>query len=174
MTTNTLPDIGTPTTDEAPARLVWRQQYDFARDAIEQRLSDSVPVGDSMTEQHHGDATDLNLILRNMGVSDGSIIPTNLGIKIDPAWYGDFSNAVDLQTALNQMQEAERRFMTLPAQMRALFENKWYKLHEWVNDPTNLDEAIKLRMLSAPPDWIPPDARKPPIPTPAPSTAPTT
>lgn len=150
MTTDTLPDIGTPTTDDTPARIVWRQQYDYKRDAIERALSDSTPEGDSMTEQHHADDADLNIVLARMGVTDGSKIPSELGIRIDPSWYGDFSNAVDLHTAMEQMREAQHRFMTLPAGLRAKFDNNWTKLHDWVTNPDNLDEAIELKMLTRP------------------------
>lgn len=175
MTTDTLPDIGAPTTPDAPARIVWRQQYDYNRDAIERALSDSRPVGDTMTEQHHAADADLNVVLRRFGVTDGSKIPTDAGIRIDPSWYGDFSNAVDLHTALEQMRAAEERFMTLPAELRAKFDNRWTHLHDWVNDPRNLDEAIALKMLTPPKDWIPPENRpKPTIPTPTPIPAPAT
>lgn len=171
---DSLPDIGTPTTADTPARIVWRKQYDYARDAIERRLSDSVPEGESMTEQHHADNADLNIQLARMGVTDGAKIPANLFAKVDPSYYGDFSNAVDLHTALEQMREAERRFMELPAELRAKFDNKWANLHEWINDGKNLDEAIRLKMLTPPEGWVAPENRKPPIPTPPASTPATT
>lgn len=174
---DSLPDIGTPTTAEAPARIVWRQQYDSKRDAIEAQLAAYQPIGETMTVQHMKDETDLNIVLQRFGVGDGSQLPalSQVGIKIDPSWYGDFSNAVDLHTALEQMREAEARFMTLPATLRAKFENNWANLHEWVNDPKNLDEAIHLKMLTPPDGWIPPENRpKPPVPTPAPQPTPAT
>lgn len=170
MTTDTLPDVGAPATDDTPPRIVWRQQYDYKRDAIERALSDSIPVGDSMTEQHHSDSADLNLQMARMGISDGSRLPAQTFAHVPPEYFGDFSNAVDIHTALEQMRTAETRFMELPAALRAKFDNNWAKLHDWVNDPKNLDEAIALKMLTPPEGYAPP---KPPIP-PAPISAPAT
>lgn len=48
--------------------------------------------------------------------------------------YGDFSNAVSLEEAFNQVAEAQRQFMTLPAQVRALAQNDPVVLLEMLAD----------------------------------------
>jgi len=152
-------DIGQPTTADAPARFVWRNQYDHVRDAIEGQLAATKPEGETMTVQHMKDETDLNVIMERYGIGDGSRLPTMDFSKVDPSYYGDFSDATDLRTALQRFDEAAERFMQLPAKLRTRFNNNWHELHDWVSNPANLDEAIELKMLTAPEGWVAPDAR---------------
>lgn len=168
-------DIGHPATPDAPARFVWRNQYDTARDAIERKLAETQPEGETLTVQHMKDETDINVVMERFGITDGSRLPTMDFSKVDPSYYGDFSDATDLRTALARFDEAAQRFMLLPAKLRARFNNNWHELHDWVSNPANLDEAIGLGMLTAPEGWLAPDARQaavPPTTTP-PQAAPT-
>lgn len=164
MTTVPLPDPPINT------RFQYRHQYDDARDAIEREASATVMHEPSMTMQQFTEDANLNIVLKRFGVGDGSHLPglEALG-PIDPSYYGDFTNAVDLKGALNAMLEAERRFMDLPAELRARFHNNWVELHDWVNDPANLDEAIELKMLVKPPAPV-----QTPVTAPAPTPTPTT
>lgn len=60
---------------------------------------------------------------------------------------GDFSGIFDFQTAMNTIAEAKQEFMRLPAKIRSRFENDPGKLLEFVNDPDNFDEAVKLGFI---------------------------
>lgn len=61
--------------------------------------------------------------------------------------YGDFSNTLDYQAALNAVMAAEESFSSLPAKVRDRFQNDPSKLISFINDPKNKNEAIKLGLL---------------------------
>jgi len=94
------------------------------------------------TQQHFKDETDINNILRQFNVTGQ--LPTK---AISPR-YGDFTGIGDYHSALNQVIAAEGEFMTLPAQLRARFDNNPQELIEFLNNPENKDEAIKLGLVN--------------------------
>lgn len=98
----------------------------------------------SLTEQHHKDDVDLNVMVKRMGVTDGAIPPA----AIDPRHFGDFTEAADFRTALDRTREAQQRFSELPADLRARFNNDPVRLFEFVSDPNNDAESVKLGLLS--------------------------
>jgi len=98
----------------------------------------------SRTQQHFKDETDINNILRQFNITGQ--LPTK---AISPR-YGDFTNIGDYHSALNQVIAAEDEFMTLPATLRARFDNDPQELIEFLNNPENKDEAIKLGLVSKP------------------------
>jgi len=98
----------------------------------------------SRTQQHFKDETDINNILRQFNITGQ--LPTK---AISPR-YGDFTNIGDYHSALNQVIAAEDEFMTLPATLRARFDNDPQELIEFLNNPENKDEAIKLGLVNKP------------------------
>jgi phage internal scaffolding protein len=58
--------------------------------------------------------------------------------------YADVSNVPDLATAMQQLKTADELFMGLPAALRAKFENDPAKMVEYLQDPKNNEEAVKL------------------------------
>jgi len=95
----------------------------------------------SRTQQHFKDETDINNILRQFNITGQ--LPTK---ALSPR-YGDFTGIGDYHGALNQVIAAEGEFMTLPAQLRARFDNDPQELIEFLNNPENKDEAIKLGLV---------------------------
>jgi len=125
----------------------WRTQYDVEADE-DARLDSAIHCEDeTRTVQDYPD-TDINELMRKFGVTDGSTLPTNLGIPIDASYYGDFSEIPDLRQAIENTQIAKDRFMALPASLRAEFDNDPYSLYLWVTDPRNGEEAVKKGLLS--------------------------
>jgi phage internal scaffolding protein len=61
--------------------------------------------------------------------------------------YLDVSEVPDLIGALNQVQSATNAFMSLPAKIRARFENNMVKYVEFLQDPANVEEAIELGLM---------------------------
>lgn len=96
----------------------------------------------SRTQQHFKDETDINNILRQFNITGQ--LPT----KAMSPRYGDFSGIGDYHSALNQVIAAEGEFMTLPAQIRGRFNNDPQELIEFLNNPNNKDEAIKLGLVN--------------------------
>jgi len=96
----------------------------------------------SRTQQHFKDETDINNILRQFNITGQ--LPT----KAMSPRYGDFTGIGDYHGALNQVIAAEGEFMTLPAQMRAKFNNDPQELIEFLNNPENKEEAMKMGLLN--------------------------
>lgn len=59
-------------------------------------------------------------------------------------FYGDVSELGGLQEALIKVREADELFMSYPAELRERFENDPVKMVDFLSDPGNLDEAVKL------------------------------
>lgn len=95
----------------------------------------------SLAQQQFKDETDINNILRQFNVT--GLLPQ---APISPR-YGDFSGITDYHAALNAVIAAEDEFMTLPAQMRARFDNDPAALIEFLADENNRDEAVKMGLV---------------------------
>ena len=120
-----------------------RTPYNYDRDAAsnESGLACEEP---SLTQQHFKDETDINNILRQFNVT--GMLPE---APLSPR-YGDFSGIVDYHSALNAVIAAEDSFMTLPAQIRARFENDPAQLIDFLGDENNRSEAENLGLLDKP------------------------
>lgn len=98
-------------------------------------------VEPTVTQQHFADEADINTIVRRFRLTGelpvGQAVPT----------YADFEDAVDYHQALNQMRAAEEAFMSLPAEVRARFENDPGQLVAFVSDEANRSEAEGLGLV---------------------------
>lgn len=125
------------------SRFTWRHQYDDAADAVERANTDIGDLGPSLTQQHFAKDADINEIVHRFGIGDGSIPPA----PNDPRFYADFTNVVDLRSALDRTIEAVVAFDLLPARLRSRFNNNAAELYEFVTDPANESEAVRLGLL---------------------------
>lgn len=123
----------------------FRLQYDAIADREERWATDIKCDEPTLTIQDAPD-TDINDLMRRFGVTDGSALPANLGVA-DPRYYGDFSDITDFRDSLDRTRDAEWKFMQLPAQLRDRFQNDPYRLHTFVHDPRNIEEAVALGLL---------------------------
>lgn len=115
----------------------------------------------SMTVQSFKDETDINVIVAR-AVSGADISHVNSRV----ARYGDFSNIPDYQSALNLVNRAEGMFRELPAPVRERFSNDAVKMVNFLQDPANYDEAVKLGLVvPVKPPVVPPvPPVEPPVP----------
>lgn len=102
--------------------------------------------GESMTVQNAPDA-DINELVRRFGVKDGSTLPAEI-LYADIKTYGDFSEAPDLRTVLDQTRNATQLFNNLPAKIRRQFNNDPIEMLEWVQDEKNAEEAVTIGLLT--------------------------
>lgn len=96
----------------------------------------------SLTQQHFAEETDINYILKQFNIT--GMLPTS---PISPQ-YGDFSNINDYHSALNAVMAAEDEFDSLPAQIRARFDNEPAALIDFLGNEANRDEAIRLGLVN--------------------------
>lgn len=62
--------------------------------------------------------------------------------------YGDFSNVADFQAALDQVASVNSWFASQPAQFRQTFGENPANVLAFVDDPANLEDAHRLRLIS--------------------------
>lgn len=111
--------------------------------------------GESLTQQSFSDDADINVLVKRFGI-DKHPIPFT---PADARYYGDFTDVPDLRAILDRVRDAQNRFMDLPPALRARFHNRSSELWDFVNDPDNGQEAVRLGLLrreETPPPEPPP------------------
>ena len=100
---------------------------------------------EGLTKQSFKDECDINNIMKRYNAT-GAV--THLNNRMPE--YGDFSDPVDFQNALNTVLEGQSMFAELPADLRDRFGNNPQKLLEFLAEADNFDEAVKLGLFKAP------------------------
>jgi len=103
------------------------------------------PGGDSRTKQAFQQETDINNIMRQ---HEKGLLVDHLNAHRGD--YGDFIDAPDYHTALNRIHEADKAFMTIPAHIRAEFNNDPAEFLDFAQNPDNLDDMREMGL--APPE----------------------
>ena len=98
--------------------------------------------GPGRTKQSFKKECDINEILKQF-TKTGLITH----VKKHHGFYDDFTSASDYHSALNQIADAQAMFLTLPAQLRAQFDNDPAKFLDFVHDPDNEDEMREMGLL---------------------------
>lgn len=89
----------------------------------------------SMTVQDKAQETDVNFIMSKNRYSQ---------LPNPPDFYADLTEITDLTEAHEKIQYADKVFSSLPARLRSKFENDPQKFIQYLNDPSNDEEAIKF------------------------------
>lgn len=99
------------------------------------------------TEQAHKDRCDVNKIMRKY---DKSGLITHVS-KFE-AEFGD-TTGIEFKSMMDKISSAQSSFNELPSAIRTRFDNEAYKLLQFMDDPNNRDEAIKLGLVRS--TWTP-------------------
>lgn len=126
------------------------------------RAKPVISCGKSRTKQEFKDQCNVNLILKRY-ISSGELSHISTSIP----QYGDYSQLIDYHSALNIVREAETSFGELPADIRKRFGHSPQQLLEFMNDPSNNEEAEKLGLLPPGAEGLPVEKATPET-TPAP------
>jgi phage internal scaffolding protein len=105
----------------------------------------SLECGPGLAQQHFKDECDVNNILRKYQKT-GLIDHVNR-FQGD---YADLSDVPDFQDSLNAVIDAQEAFMTLPSSIRKQFGNDPAAFLDFVHDPDNRDEMVKMGLSKAP------------------------
>nr|DAO19640.1 MAG TPA: Scaffold protein [Microviridae sp.] len=127
----------------AKQRITWRDQYDDTRDAQERALTDSHPIGESLTIQSDAIDTDINVIVARFKGGEGIMPP-----PLDQTDFYDTTGLPDLREILDIQRDALAHFNALPAKLRNRFRNSPAELWDFVQDANNIEEAIALGILT--------------------------
>lgn len=97
----------------------------------------------SMTQQCFSDMCDVNKIMAKWLNGNGP----NPHVQPDFTQYRDVSNIGSYQDMLEVVMNAQSDFDSLSADVRARFKNDVGNLLEFVGNPANLDECVKLGLM---------------------------
>lgn len=100
---------------------------------------------ESMTQQHFRDDCDINRIMQRYQET-GVLIDPIVGTGRQPM-FGEFDSEFDLREAMDKVNMAYEQFNQLPSRIRERFDNSPAKLMEFLRDPDNYDEALKLGLV---------------------------
>lgn len=103
-------------------------------------------IDDGKTQQSFKDEVDINTIVKRFGLTGE--LPENFSIPVS----GDFTAAMSFQESMNLVRQAQESFMTLPGEMRDRFQHDPARLIAFLEDERNRDEAVKLGLVSLPPE----------------------
>lgn len=124
----------------------------FGSANVDEKTGEILP---SMTRQSEMEACDIHNILKQFSQRGfEELVRQNAAA----GQYADLTDLPDYQEALNTVIAADAAFMALPSQIRDRFQNDPANFVNFLSDPSNQDEAIRLglavdtRPPSPPPD----------------------
>lgn len=96
----------------------------------------------SRTKQSFAEECDINNIVRK--AAKNGFTPPDDGNR----FYGDFSESVDYRSALDLIMDAQRQFDDLPSNVRARFANDPANFLDFVHNPENAEELVKMGLAT--------------------------
>lgn len=120
-----------------------RGLQEYEDDFVQLGILEIDPDAECFVQQSDHDRSDINLIVERFirtGVLES--------VQRTQGMYGDFSEITDYHGALRQVEIANESFMTLPATVRARFDNDPGKFLDFVGDEANLGEMAELGLLT--------------------------
>lgn len=129
--------------------------------AIVNPFTGEVSYPPSMTKQEFAAETDINNIIKAF---QPHTMQALMQAYSTAGRFEDLPDELDLQSALNVVEQAETAFMALPSKVRDRFHNEPGQFLAFMADPANEKEARELGLLNARPE-VPP-APPPPAPEP--------
>ena len=103
------------------------------------------------TKQSFRDECDVNKIMKKFKKAQGVAFLDRYQGYLS-GQFGDFSEVVDYRTALEQVRQANTVFDRLPAVVRKRFGNDTAAFLDFVHDPANAGELVKMGLASAKPE----------------------
>jgi phage internal scaffolding protein len=100
----------------------------------------------TLTHQSFAKDADINNIMAKYAVTGVLVDPSNVDAGRQPR-FGDFSDLVDYPTMVSRINQAEADFMTLPSAVRAKFSNSVEECLNFIAQPENVVESVKLGLL---------------------------
>lgn len=122
-------------------RIDWRHAWDQKRDEKEGDLAATRCLDESLTVQSFTEDADINTLVRRFGIT--GIPLANVTDEVV-----DTTNAPDLRAILEARRAAANGFSGLPMKIRKRFHNSPEELWDFLNDPDNVEEGIRLGLLT--------------------------
>lgn len=104
--------------------LVGLHRYDWK---LQSELTSKPGGGETLVQQHFAEDVDINTIVRRYGIT------ADMPFGVAQGVYGDFSGVLDYHDAQQLIEYTDMQFMSLPAEVRARFDN----------DPQKMVDAVQ-------------------------------
>lgn len=101
----------------------------------------------SKTDQSFAKDCDINLIVKKLSPLDHRTLQENVQRAAMGIMEVDLTQVTDLQGALEAVNNAQEAFNTLPAELRKRFDNDPSKIFDFLQDPKNQEEAVRLGLM---------------------------
>jgi phage internal scaffolding protein len=128
----------------------------------------SLECGPGLAQQHFKDECDVNRILakyQRTGLIDH--------VNRFNGDYADLSDVPDFQASLDAVISAQEAFLTLPSSVRKQFDNDPAVFLDFVHNPDNRDEMVRMGLAKDPASIVQPEPSVvPPVESPAPVVKP--
>lgn len=143
--------------------MIVRTRFNYDRNTVSKATGHytNPDENDGKTQQHFKEESDINTIVNNF-LKTGKL-PENLRLP----QYIDYEGVFDFQSAMNTMMQAEESFMTLPAQVRAQFDNSPQAFLQFCSDEANIPKMREMGLMKP----LPVADTPPPVPPPVPPAA---
>jgi len=133
--------------------------FGFDNLELDPKTGELVPMP-SMTRQSEMESCDIHNILKQYSQQGFENLVRENAAR---GQYADLTDLPDYQEALNIVISSQAAFAALPSQVRERFGNDPARFIEFLGDPANQEEAIRLGLAT--------DTREPPPPPPPPPAA---
>lgn len=121
-----------------------RSPYNYDVVAASREVALHCDPEDTQVQQQFKEECDINTIIKRFGLTG------ELPEGYQAPQSGDFTGITDFHSAMNAVRAAEEAFMEMPAELRARFAHDPQRLMDFLDDPKNRDEAIKLGLVNKP------------------------
>jgi len=107
---------------------------------------------ESLTRQEFKEESDINTIISAFGIGENPIEAQKWVTNVDIT-----EETTDFQSAMNQLVAAAAQFNSLPARVRSQFDNDPAAFVDFVSNPDNGDEMVRLGLAEIRREPIPSD-----------------
>ena len=133
---------------------------------IVERVRPVVNTGPGLTKQSHKDETNVNLILRRYQKTGMiNFVNAQKGAYMD-------TDPIEFQEAMNMIIQANNMFAKIPSGIRKRFGNDPKEFYEFLHNPENMDEMVRMGLANKPEPAPAPEPAPEPVPEPAPEPTP--
>lgn len=120
----------------------------YDADKVSEETGLGNPDPDFRAQQSFKEECDINEIVRRFGLTGE--MPGDFAMPVSGVDVSEFQ--MDYKTALDFVHASQAEFMRMPPELRARFENDPGSLLAFLNDSKNREEAVKLGLISKPPE----------------------
>lgn len=158
MTKNSLSSSSQPTS-EIPRDFYRPHKRVYYDPHLTNPKTGEVYIPERRVKQSFVTECDINTIMKQYSQT-GQI--RHISAKAAQGAYLDLPDEIDFQTALQIVKDGESAFGTLPSKVRDRFSNDPARFLDFMSDPANAEEAVKLGLATARPEPVapPPEAPK--------------